>query len=289
VAGLDVFFIQTNFLGTEPYDERRQGFSPRLGYSFNDHLRQVWSYSLVNRTVFNVATNASPYILNEAGTTLLSQISQVLSLDYRDSRVFPSSGFIVEAGSDYAGLGGGVDFLRGNLSGAYYIPLEKVFGNPDWDLKLGASVGYMDLLPGGREEIIDRFFLGGDNLRGFQTGGAGPHDQTSGDPVGGRFIWTQTTELRYPLPVSPDLGLTGRVFVDMGGLTQAGFRSPTACVSSNNQSCVILQSGAPRVGAGFGISWRTGFGLINVDLAPFVYKQPGDQTQIFRFGFGTRF
>jgi hypothetical protein len=24
-------------------------------------------------------------------------------------------------------------------------------------------------------------------------------------------------------------------------------------------------------------------------LAPFVIKQPGDQTQIFRFGFGTRF
>ena len=45
----------------------------------------------------------------------------------------------------------------------------------------------------------------------------------------------------------------------------------------------------PRVGAGVGISWRTAFGLINVDLAPFVYKQPGDQTQIFRFGFGTRF
>jgi outer membrane protein insertion porin family len=45
----------------------------------------------------------------------------------------------------------------------------------------------------------------------------------------------------------------------------------------------------PRVGAGVGISWRTAFGLINVDLAPFVIKQPGDQTQIFRFGFGKRF
>jgi outer membrane protein assembly factor BamA len=29
--------------------------------------------------------------------------------------------------------------------------------------------------------------------------------------------------------------------------------------------------------------------LINIDLAPLVYKQPHDQTQIFRFGFGTRF
>ena len=51
----------------------------------------------------------------------------------------------------------------------------------------------------------------------------------------------------------------------------------------------ITQSGAVRAGAGVGISWRTQFGLINVDLAPFVMKQPHDQTQVFRFGFGTRF
>jgi len=60
-------------------------------------------------------------------------------------------------------------------------------------------------------------------------------------------------------------------------------------VSTGGLSCQINASATPRVGAGVGISWRTAFGLINVDLAPFVYKQPGDQTQIFRFGFGTRF
>ena len=89
IAGLDVFFIQTNFMGTQPYDERRNGFAVRLGYNFNDHLRQVWSYSLVDRTVFNISSNASPFILNESGTTLLSQISQTLSLDERDSKVEP--------------------------------------------------------------------------------------------------------------------------------------------------------------------------------------------------------
>ena len=59
VAGADVFLIQTDYLGTEPYDERRVGFALRLGYDFNEHLRQVWSYSLVDRTVFNIASTAS--------------------------------------------------------------------------------------------------------------------------------------------------------------------------------------------------------------------------------------
>jgi outer membrane protein insertion porin family len=289
IAGADVFLIQTENLGTEPYDEKRVGFALRLGYAFNEHLRQVWSYSLVDRDVFNVETGASPFILNEAGTTLLSQVSQVLTLDYRDSKIYPHSGYIVELGNDYAGLGGDIDFVRSNINAAYYIPLERQLGNPDWGIKIGASTGYLDLLPGGREEIIDRFFLGGDNLRGFQTGGAGPHDQSTDNPLGGRFIWTQTTELRYPLPVSPDLGLNGRAFIDIGGLQDATFSSPNACKVSATQSCVIEASPAARVGVGVGISWRTAFGLINVDLTPFVIKQPGDQTQIFRFGFGTRF
>ena len=46
---------------------------------------------------------------------------------------------------------------------------------------------------------------------------------------------------------------------------------------------------APRVGAGVGVSWKTPFGLINIDLAQAVVKQKYDQTQFFRFGFGTRF
>ncbi|HEY4044827.1 MAG TPA: outer membrane protein assembly factor BamA, partial [Rhodopila sp.] len=244
IAGVDLFYVQTNFLGTEPYDESRIGYSLRLGYSFNEHLRQVWSYSLVDRSVFNVEAGASPFILNEAGTTLLSQASQVVTLDYRDSKIYPRSGYIVEVGTDYAGLGGDARFVRGNLNTAYYIPLERQLGNPDWGIKLAGSIGKMALLSGGREEIIDRFFLGGDNLRGFETGGAGPHDTVSGDPLGGRFIWTQTTELRYPLPVSPDLGLNGRVFVDVGALTEASFRSPTACEVSATQSCAIRQSAA---------------------------------------------
>jgi outer membrane protein insertion porin family len=288
VAGTDVFLIETNFLGTEPYDERRAGFALRLGYAFNEHLRQTWSYSLVDRDVYDVETGASPFILNEAGTTLLSQISQVMTLDFRDSRTFPHTGYVVEAGTDLAGLGGDARFVRGNLNAAYYIPLERLLGNPDWGIKIGGSTGYMSLLSGGREEIIDRFFLGGDNLRGFQTGGVGPHDTTTDDPLGGRFIWTQTSELRFPLPVSPDLGLTGRAFVDVGALTEGSFRAGS-CTIAPGVSCQVTASSTPRVGAGLGISWRTSFGLINIDLAPIVYKQPGDQTQIFRFGFGTRF
>jgi outer membrane protein insertion porin family len=287
VAGFDLFLIQTQFLGTEPYDERRIGGALRIGYDINDHLRQVWSYTIVNRDVFNVVATASPIILNQQGWTLLSQVSQLLSFDFRDSRLYPHSGWAVDIGTDYAGLGGAVDYVRGNIASAYYIPLDRLMGDDQWGVKLSASLGYMVELAGGKDLIIDRFFLGGDNLRGFQTGGVGPHDTNTGDPLGGRFLWTESQELRFPLPGVPrDIGLTGRAFVDVGALTVASFRGST-CSGCGNIN--ITQSGAPRIGAGVGVSWRTQFGLINVDLAPFVIKQPHDQTQIFRFGFGTRF
>ena len=117
------------------------------------------------------------------------------------------------------------------------------------------------------------------------------------DSIGGKFIYNQSTELRFPLPISADLGLSGRAFVDVGGLSnvnQSGnlfarnvYGIPI--VGGINQPIVGQHTLAPRVGTGVGISWRTPFGLINVDLAEPVLKKKYDQTQFFRFGFGTRF
>ncbi len=288
VAGTDLFYVQTNNISVSQYNEKRVGFSTSLGYDFNEHLHQNWTYSLVGRTVYDVESTASYYIQNQAGYTLLSDIGTVMTLDYRDSVITPHSGYVVRAGTDYAGLGGNAKFLRMKGDAEGFIPLERYTGNSDWFVSVSAGGGYLDPL-GQQEQIIDRFFLGGDNLRGFEVGGAGPHDVTSGDALGGRLLWTQSTELHFPLPISQDLGLTGRSFVDIGGLTQANFESNSCPTASGGVCPTIYDSPKPRVGVGVGISWQTPFGLINVDLTPIVYKQKYDQTQVFRFGFGTRF
>jgi outer membrane protein insertion porin family len=277
VAGFDLFRIQNDEQTTSQYSERRTGFTLNLGYQFNDHLSQAWNYSLVQRTVYDVATTASLYILNAAGTTLLSQIGTTFTLDYRDSKIDPHTGFAIRVGEDFAGAGGDVHYVRSRGDVRYYVPLDYFTGNSDWDIALSAGAGYLSNLGHG-ERIIDRFFLGGDNLRGFESGGAGPHDVNTGDSLGGRFIYTQSTELRFPLPVSPDIGVSGRAFVDVGGLSQA-----------STQYGPITDSTSPRVGAGVGLSWKTPFGLINIDVADAVVKYAHDQTQVFRLGFGTRF
>ena len=89
VAGFDLFAIRNNNQDIAAYSERRTGGALRLGYEFNEHLRQAWTYSLVDRNVYDVQSGASIYVVDQAGTSLLSQLGTTLTLDYRDSRTDP--------------------------------------------------------------------------------------------------------------------------------------------------------------------------------------------------------
>lgn len=282
-AGVDLFYIERNLITIANYRERRAGFALRAGYAFNERLRQTWAYTLTDRSIFDIQSNASRFVLEQQGRTLLSQIGQTIAYDFRDSIIDPRRGGVVRLGTDFAGVGGDVGYVRGRLDGTYFVPLESYFGDPDYVVSLSGSVGYLEPLFGKRtpsgstDRIVDRFFLGGENLRGFRIAGAGPRDINTRDSLGGRFLWTQSTELRYPLPLPAELGLIGRAFVDVGSLSQS--------VKGGE----VRDDSSPRVGAGVGISWRSPFGLINIDLAQAVVKKPYDETQVFRFGFGTRF
>ncbi len=284
VAGADIFYVDNNLQYVSEYNERRYGFSVNAGYSFSDHLRQSLTYSLVSRDVYGILPTSSPYVAAMAGNTIVSQVGQTLTVDYRDSTLDPHSGWVIRAGTDFAGVGGTETFVRAKLDTAYYIPLDLISGNQDWGIALTGGIGYLFDI-GRPESIVDRFFLGGDNLRGFLDGGVGPHaapppgQNYYADSLGGRFIWTESTELRFPLPLSPDLGLTGRTFVDVGALSgvKAIYGDP------------LVNYAGPRVAAGVGVTWRSPFGLINLDLAQPIIRYRYDQTEFFRVGFGTRF
>ena len=162
VAGADLFFVDTNNQNTALYDERRYGFALRTGYEFNEHLRQSLNYTLSDRDVYNVSTDASFYIFNQAGYTLLSQVGQTFTIDYRDSVTAPHDGFVTRLGADYAGLGGDEKFVRTKIDGSYYIPLDRFTGNSDWTIALSAGArlpvqpraagaDHRPLLPGRRQ------------------------------------------------------------------------------------------------------------------------------------------
>lgn len=276
--GGDVFYVQRDLTEVSGFRERRAGVTLRAGYEFNERLRQSWSYSLVSRNISDIQAGSSRFVTEQAGTTLLSQVSQTLTYDLRDNPLDTRRGYVVRLGTDVAGLGGDVAYIRTRVDGSLFLPLERMLGDPEFVLAFSGSFGVLNTFDSRRRDrIVDRFFLGGENLRGFALAGAGPRDLVSRDALGGRLMWTQSTELRFPLPLPSEVGLIGRAFVDVGSLSRT--------VSGTG----IGDSSAPRVGAGVGVSWRSPFGLINIDVAQAIAKQSYDETQVVRFGFGTRF
>ncbi len=283
IAGFDLFRTDTANTTSYVFSERSIGGDLRLGFRYNQHVSQAFTYTISTRDIYNIATGASLYILNEAGSSSLSQLGTTLTFDYRDDRLDPTSGGLLSLSGDFAGLGGSAKYVRLQARGAYYIPLARYFGSKAWVLEFDGHVGDLVDILGYKSLIADRFFLGGDSLLGFQTGGAGPHDTLYGDSLGGKFIYTQDTVLHFPLPVSPDLGVSGFAFTDIGSL------SGVSPISVNGKTLGLYDNAAPRISAGIGVAWNTPFGLIDLSFAQPIKKYKYDQIEQFRVSFGTRF
>lgn len=283
IAGVDLFRTDTYNTASYVFSERSVGGDVRLGFRYNNHVSQAFTYTLSERDIYNLSPSASVYILSQQGRTTLSQLGTTLTFDYRDNRLDPTSGEVLSLTGDFAGLGGTAKYVRLEARGAYYIPLEHLLGDKAWVLEFDGHVGDVIGIEGYKTNLADRFFLGGDSMLGFQTGGAGPHDTQYGDSLGGNFIWTQDTVLHFPLPVSPDLGMAGFAFADVGSLTGV---TP---ITVNGTPLGIYDNAAPRVSVGVGISWNTPFGLIDLSYAQPIKKYKYDQVQQFRVSFGTRF
>ncbi|TVR98325.1 MAG: outer membrane protein assembly factor BamA [Rhodospirillales bacterium] len=271
-AGADVFRISTDRQDESSFDEKSIGGAVRFGYPVTEHLSQSWRYSLRQTTIENVPSDASIFIREAEGDTIISEVFQALTYDRRDSRIRPREGYFGRWGIGVAGLGGDVRYMRNQVDGAYFLPLfeESVFG-------LSASAGYVYGL-GQDVRLFERFFVGGDNLRGFETAGIGPRDLSTDDALGGEWFYTVSAEVAFPLGLPEELPIRGRLFADAGS---AGGISPS--------SPVVADTSSIRVAVGAGLTWDSPFGPIGLDFGFPVIKEDFDKTQTLRVNFGARF
>ena len=297
-AGFDMFHIRRNLIQTSQYEFATTGGRPRIGYQLTERLRQTLSYTVREDNVFNIQSTASRFIQDQAGDFVSSIVSQDLIYDHLDNRLEPTGGYYLGLGTDLAGLGGDIKYGRLRTRAAYYIPVAppeyvlSVRGESAFIYGFGQTFGstradafgVQTSTPDQTVRINDRFFPGGENFRGFRLGGAGPRDVASGDSLGGRRYYVGTVELSVPLGLPKELGITGRVFSDAGLATDSGL--PRTNSAGN---LLVRDTGNIRASAGVGLSWKSPFGPIRIDLATPIRKETGDVKEIFRFGFGTRF
>ena len=271
-AGFDLFALQRDNTTIAGYQELSYGGSTRMGYQFTESLRQTVSYTLRQDQITNIIPGASVYIQQQAGSRLASIIGQVLLYDKRDNRLQPTSGYYGSFSTDIAGAGGQVHFLRNGLNGGFYYPIA-----PAWVAQVTGEAGFIKGL-GEQVRIEDRYFIGGDNLRGFASGGIGPRDISTNDALGANAYWIGSFQVSMPLGLPKEFGLAGHAFTDFGSAFKVDSSGPT-----------IVDSRKLRASVGYGFAWASPMGPLRIDFALPVLKQAYDKKEFFRIGFGSNF
>jgi len=272
-AGFDLYHRLSDFQRQSSFDERRTGGALRAGYEMAPQTRHNVRYTLVEEEIRNVDSFASPYVKAQEGETLTSMVGNELSYDALDNRFNPTDGHFGKIGVDLAGFGGTIRFVRNTISGGYYVPVFST----SLVAAVTAEAGWMTGI-GQDTRISNRFYVGGDSLRGFRTAGIGPRDVATEDSLGGTQFAAGTAELIFPLGLPEEFNINGSAFSDFGTLTDSDETGPN-----------IMDDASLRASIGAGISWRSPFGPVRVDYAFPIAKEDYDQTESLRFSFGTRF
>ncbi|HEC90458.1 MAG TPA: outer membrane protein assembly factor BamA [Alphaproteobacteria bacterium] len=272
-AGFDIFRTTRNNQDASSFDSKTTGGALRMGYPITERLSQSWKYTFKDMKVEKVADNASSYIKDEAGVRTISEVGHTIIYDKRNSRIIPTKGYVVRMKNELAGLGGSARYFRTVFSGNYYYPVAD-----EWVWSAGASFGQIFGF-GKKVGLLDRFFIGGDDLRGFATSGVGPRDASTSDALGGEWMYRASTELTFPLGLPAEFGMSGKIFTDMGSSGKL----------RNNGTTNVNDTGSLRMSAGVGINWRSPFGPLGLDIGFPILKEKFDKTELTRVNFGTRF
>lgn len=293
-AGFDLFVIQRNNQNFAGFSQFTVGSDVRAGYQVADSLRQTLKYTIRQDRIYDICTaanssngsdgwfgqfgcySAAPiYVQMQAGTRITSSVGQTMIYDKRDNPAEPTTGYFASFGNDFAGLGGDVRYIRSSVNGGYYHSWA-----PQWVASVTGEGGYI-LGIGQQVRIEDRFYVGGDNLRGFATGGVGPRDEDSTEALGGNIYYVGSVQQAFPVGLPEELGVSGRVWSDFGSL----FHDDDTPVAGSP----IQSSASLRLSAGVGVSWKSPLGTIRVDVGEPILRQSYDRKSIFKFGFGSKF
>jgi outer membrane protein insertion porin family len=291
-AGFDLFHKETDQRDQSGFRSRKSGGSLRLGFPLSENLWMQTSYTLSRDEIFDVQTLASRAIRDACGdgnpvggpvqcrdsSYWTSALGTALTYDKRNHPRNPTSGYYLQLATDFAGLGGDVNYVRVQGEGRAYYPItEKI-------TFVGRAIaGHIEGWGGEDVKLLDLFFKGGETIRGFERAGVGPRDGTTYDALGGQTFWAATAEVRFPFPFIPDdIGMSGAVFADAGSVF--GNKRAEKIAGLN-----LMDDSSIRSSVGASILWNSPVGPLRLDYAIPLTKEAYDEEQRFRFGASTKF
>ncbi len=304
-AGFDLFHKELDQTDDAGFSSRSSGGTLRLGFPLAEEMWMQVGYTLKRDEIFDVNQFSSIAVKQACGDTNLdnagnfngnpvpancadeaywtSAIGTSLTYDKRNHPRNPTSGYYVQLSTDFAGLGGDVNYVRVQGEGRAYYPIS------DKITLVGRAVaGTVQGWGGDDVRLLDLYFRGGETVRGFDRAGYGPRDfaHQSGH---------RRTELlgRYgggSLPASLHPRRSGdqrRGIRRCRLLVGYAWGISTALYSANNVE--LFDDSTVRSAVGVSLLWNSPVGPLRVDYSEAITKEDYDQTQQLRFGASTRF
>ncbi|BES91824.1 Sorting and assembly machinery [Nesidiocoris tenuis] len=227
------------------YRLRDTGMMLDLALSVTSQMRHNLQYEVDWRQLYPSSKYAAFEVREDAGHKLKSALRHILTLDRRDNPIFPVSGTMLKTTVEYSGLGGNINFLKGDLAMQWNVPLIK-----DVILQAGCNVGHMYKWDESHT-VADNFFLGGPlDIRGFNFRSLGP--QNDGNFVGGSTYYAASLHIFSPLPFRPGEGGFGDYFRSHLWINAGNCGDFTSDKGGDNHLETI------RVAAGIGIAFKLG-------------------------------
>ncbi len=241
------------------------------GYELIDDLTQSWRYNFAYSSIEQ--SNTSAIISDEGATSTRSSIRHSIAYDVRDSVSDPTEGWVASLATEVAGLGGDVAYLKNSAKAGYYYPI-----NDNFTLVFEGEGGWLEPFNDEGTYVADRFTMGGLQVRGFSRSGIGPIASDTLQRVGGSKFYRGTAELRFPVPLPVDISIKGRVFMDTGALWDVN------TTFGQDQGVTAMNDTAdPRLSIGYGLTWASPIGPLQLDFGYAMRSQTSDDTQVFRF------
>jgi outer membrane protein insertion porin family len=278
-GGINVFSNEIDSYNSVSYDQKSKGIVLSASYPILEYINHRISYSYQDNEI-NDIDSTSIVIQELLGKYSTSAISHFISLDKRDNRLKPTSGYYINLSQKRSGFGGDIKYFKNEITAGYYIPIYSDI----WIVKLLAKYGHIDSI-GQDVRINDNFFLGGYNFRGFDYAGIGPRvkndDGTYGDAVGGKNYYVGTAELKFPTGLPKEIGIDSSLFLDVGTVRMID--------NSIKNKANIIDDASIRASYGVSLTWSSPLGPIRLDFAKILKQEEYDKMEGFRFSFGNNF
>lgn len=287
---------QANQTGTS----RQGSLTPSVSFPLAENSRIALNYSL-RRDIRDAGGDLlRARETGQGGAIYTSSAGYSYTYSTIDGGLNPDAGVLFRFGQDYAGIGGGVSYLRSEV----FAVAETSSFREDVTLRAQFDGGVLTPVDGDTR-WFDRYNL--NSMRGFQAFGAGPRDVTYAPPndptvsgfmqstntVGGNFYALAKFDAEFPLGLPEEYGLRAGVFLDAG--TVWGLDNPVVtCRPGCGQSATVEEyeiDDAFRLRSAVGVSlfWSTPIGPLRFNFSHALVKEEEDEEQGFDLTISTRF